>query len=412
MSKEIPVHLKEIIDKGFDFTSSEDALSLDEGFATIAAHSHQVTMSKTFEDSDKPKVVFCFDGPFLPIRNGASYSLYNLLQSLGKNGKIIPILLLCYRGSDSPQSYFDKNFRTIFITPEHYYEEDEFIEELFKTNDIATVQFCSSEGLLNLGPRLKKQGIKVIFDIQNIDYILEERLKHESEFIEKAKKLQIEAIRYSDYVLCRSEVDKSYALEMGATQNKIGIYNGAITVDDFRFSAIRKNPKNLVFLAHMYYEPNENAFDFIANNIMPSLPDDYTLTVIGITPKHIVEKHKSNKRITFKQNIDDISTELLNHGVALASIFEGSGTRLKVLDYLASGIPVIATKLAVEGLGEDIADVISIKETAQEFIDEIQKIAKNSSKFERRSEAGRTFVKQRYDWQDQVDPFLTAYKNA
>lgn len=412
MSKEIPVHLKEIIDKGFDFTNIEDALNLDKGFATIAARSDQITTNKEFGDGDKPKVVFCFDGPFLPIRNGASYSLYNLLQNLGKNGQITPILLLCYRGSDSPRSYFNKDFRTIFITPEHYYEEDGFIEELFKTNNIATVQFCSSEGLLNLGPRLKKNGVKVIFDIQNIDYILEERLKHGSELVKKAKKLQIEAIQYSDYVLCRSEVDKSHALEMDATLNKMGVYNGAITVEDFKHATVRSNPKSLVFLAHMYYEPNENAFNFIADNLMPSLPNDYTLTVIGITPKHIVEKHKDNDRIVFKQNVDDISNELLNHGVALAPIFEGSGTRLKVLDYLASGIPIIATKLAVEGLRDDIADVISIKETSTEYIKEIQKIADNPLEFEQRSEDGRVFVKTFYDWQNQLDPFLKAYKDA
>lgn len=412
MSKEIPIHLKEIIDKGYDFTSTDDALSLVNGFATIAPHDSQITDDKNFDNTNNSKVAFCFDGPFLPIRNGASYSLYNLLQSLGKNGEVSPILLLCYRGSDSPASYFDKDFRTIFVTPEHYYEENGFIEELFKTNGIKAVQFCSSEGLLNLGPRLRKQGVKVIFDIQNIDYILEERLGHTHEQVDKAKRLQVEAIGHSDYVLCRSEIDKQYAIEMGALSEKTGIYNGAITVDDFKFTPSRKNPKKLVFLAHMYYEPNENAFKFIAGNIMKSLPDDYNLTVIGITPKHIVDRYGNNKRITFRQDIDDISTELLHYGIALAPIFEGSGTRLKVLDYLASGIPVIATRLAVEGLRGDIADVISIKETADEFIDEIQKISDDPNKFEQRSEMGRTFVKTHYDWQNQINPFLEAYKNA
>jgi glycosyltransferase involved in cell wall biosynthesis len=413
MSKEIPIHLKEIIDKGFDFTNSDDALLLDKGFATIAPRSKQVATGKNFARSDNPlRVAFCFDGPFLPIRNGASYSLYNLIQNLGLQGDIAPNLLLCYRGSDSPQSYFNRAFRTTFVTPEHYYEDDGIIEELLQVNSINVVQFCSSEGLLNLGPRLKKIGIKIIFDVQNIDFILEERLGHAASQIEKAKQLQIDAIHHSDYVLCRSEVDKQYSIEMGALPDKTGIYNGAITVDDFKFASKRKNPKNLVFLAHMYYEPNENAFNFIAENIVKALPDDYALTVIGITPKHIIEKHRDDKRIIFKQDIDDISTELLQYGIALAPIFEGSGTRLKVLDYLASGIPVIATGLAVEGLKDEITDVISLKETAEEFIEEIIKISTNAALFERRSDSGRIFVKRHYDWQNQLKPFIEAYKNA
>lgn len=405
----LPAHLQEIIDKGYRLYGADTPIQASGGIFNIEAHSDQLK-SGVGSDSQvqTKKVAYCFDGPFLPVRNGASYTLFNLMNSLGKSEEVVPVLVLCYRG-DPLERYYNQNFKTIFVTPEHYYNHGDLTEAIFTKNNISVVQFCSSEGLLNLGPFVQRLGLKVIFDVQNVDYILEERLGHDERAVTNAKQLQIDAISYSNYILCRSEIDQRQLINLGAKQDALVIYNGGIDVGSFKFRTDAPHTRKLVFLAHMYYEPNENAFAYIMKEIMPKLDGRYTITVIGNTPDALMKEYKQNKTVVFKQGIDDLSDELRGYDIALAPIFEASGTRLKVLDYLAVGVPVVTTNLALEGLVGDIEAVVSVANTVNEMVWAVKRIANDPERFMNRSEKGRQYVEKYYDWESQLEPFLIAY---
>ena len=408
-SAELPAHLQEIIDKGYimDRVSADELRSggihfIDKGGTELrdGAGEHE---GKTVQS-----VAFCFDGPFLPVRNGASYSLYNLLNALGKDGSVLPILILCDRG-DSVENYYNQHFKTIFVDPEYYYNHNERTAEIFTKNHISAVQFCSSEGLLNLGPYVKKLGLKVIFDVQNVDYVLEERLGHSKEVIENAKQLQVTAINKSDYILCRSEVDRVQLIELGAQPERLGVYNGGIDVDAFTPRQEAPSGMKLVFLAHMYYEPNENALAFMVREVLPRLRSGYTLTVIGNTPDAVINQYYDNDAVIFRQGVDNLSEELVRYDVAVAPIFEASGTRLKVLDYLAAGVPAVTTDIAIEGLVEGIKNVVSIANDPDSTVAAIEAIVRNPHDFATRSHNGREYVRSFYDWKNLLGPFLRAY---
>lgn len=405
----LPSHLQEIIDKGYQVDQTGIQIPPSGGMFHIERKSIELRPGVgSVRPDGVPSIAFCFDGPFLPVRNGASYSLYNLMKTLGKSGKVLPILVLCNRG-DSVENYYNQHFKTIFVDPEYYYNHNKQTEEIFVNNGVSAAQFCSSEGVLNLGLFVKKLGIKVVFDVQNVDYILEERLGHDKASINKARSLQVRAVGESDYVLCRSEVDRALLVDLGASGNAMGVYNGGIDVEQFAVRDVVQDRKKMVFLAHMYYEPNENALTFMVNEVLPKLDAGYTLTVIGNIPEAILLKYRGNKVIRFKQGVNDLSTELLQYDIALAPIFEGSGTRLKVLDYLASGLPVVATGLAIEGLLAGIEEVVSVADDAEAIAAEIEAMTQNPDSFADRSRQGRRYVRENYDWKNQLTPFLKAY---
>ena len=57
-----------------------------------------------------------------------------------------------------------------------------------------------------------------------------------------------------------------------------------------------------------------------------------------------------NEKVKFLGYVEDLNDIFSKTTIALAPLFEGSGTRLKILDYLSAGIPTISTNLGVEGL--------------------------------------------------------------
>ncbi len=174
---------------------------------------------------------------------------------------------------------------------------------------------------------------------------------------------------------------------------------------------IKKNYK-LVFLGHMYYPPNESALKFIAVNILPKLKvinPKYSITIFGATPKEIMDKYKKIG-IVFKGGVDNLSKELLKYNIALAPLKEGSGTRLKILDYMASGLPVITTDLGIEGLKKEIKKFLVIENNIDEYPRIIDTVMHNLDKYAMICFKGRKFLEKNYDWKNNLKPFLNIYK--
>jgi glycosyltransferase involved in cell wall biosynthesis len=76
----------------------------------------------------------------------------------------------------------------------------------------------------------------------------------------------------------------------------------------------------------------------------------------------------------------------------------GSGTRLKILESMAAGIPVVSTRLGAEGLGvADGADIL-LAETPGETIAAVEALTDSTERWRSVSTAGRELVRTRYDW--------------
>lgn len=99
-----------------------------------------------------------------------------------------------------------------------------------------------------------------------------------------------------------------------------------------------------------------------------------------------------------------------NMTLLLHLYFEGSGTRLKLLDYMASGIPTITTTLGVEGLHEDILNNLVIEDELCNYADKINSLLCDSDLYDELSINGRKYVEKYYSWDNNLDPFLDIYK--
>ncbi len=150
----------------------------------------------------KINIGFIVDGSFLPIRNGAYYSIHNLMNSLYDTGIIQPNLIIGYRGWDNPKLFFNKKFRTIFLPNYHYYKDTGRLNYIFNRFNIKFVHIYNSEESLNLGIRLKRNGVKIIYEAINIDHVLYGRLNNNKKENNKIKLLQKAAMKCADYVLC------------------------------------------------------------------------------------------------------------------------------------------------------------------------------------------------------------------
>lgn len=358
-------------------------------------------------------VGFTTEGSFLPIRNGTNYSIQFLMEALYKTGKVDPNILIAYRGWDDPEIYKNQKFGALFLPVQHYYDDDLVFNYATNVMDLDFVHIFNSDEVLDMGKRLQRTGVKIIYEVINIDHVLYSQFWTDQSKLEEIRNMQKKACLSADYVMCRSEIDKGHLLDMGVPEGKISIYRGAIDPGHIEFKP-RLSPRyKILFLGHMYYPPNEEALKLIVNKVLPSLreiDDRYTVTVVGNTPDKTLAEYANIPGLIFLGGQDNLGKFLQDYDIGIAPLYQGSGTRLKLLDYLASGLPTITTNLGIEGLHRDIKNHLIVEDDIEKYAGLVDGTMRNMASYKSKSESGRKFIEEKYNWNDAIQPFLDVYQ--
>lgn len=115
----------------------------------------------------------------------------------------------------------------------------------------------------------------------------------------------------------------------------------------------RQGPTTLILAGHLGYPPNVAAAQWLVRRILPAARRRADLRVIlaGRSPAPAVralEEHPDVAVVADPPSMDDL---LAAADIAVLPLRDGGGTRIKVVEALSRGVPVVATPFAVEGLG-------------------------------------------------------------
>jgi glycosyltransferase involved in cell wall biosynthesis len=147
-----------------------------------------------------------------------------------------------------------------------------------------------------------------------------------------------------------------------------------------------------------WHPPNLEAVRYILK-IAEELPD-VNFLIVGSVGSAFRDEQKT-KNVGFMGVVDDETkaTILSIADVALNPIESGSGTNLKMLDYLMAGIPVISTQFGVRGIGIE-NNIHCIVRELDSFPDAITNIRYENVKSKHiRSDAAKQYIKEKFDWQ-------------
>jgi len=96
--------------------------------------------------------------------------------------------------------------------------------------------------------------------------------------------------------------------------------------------------------------------------------------------------------------VDDIRPWLLESQVSVVPVRVGSGTRIKILEAMATGTPVVSTTVGAEGLSCVDGEHVSIADTAAGMANAIVHLLRDRGACVRMGAAGRRLVEERYSW--------------
>ena len=170
----------------------------------------------------------------------------------------------------------------------------------------------------------------------------------------------------------------------------------------------------LVFTGKMDYRPNVDAMTWFTSDILPLVQAEFPdtrLYIVGQKPHSRLEKlrHKNNVEITGW--VQDVQPFLRGAGVYVAPLRMGSGTRLKILEAMASGCAVVATTIAISGMREEAKQALMVKDDEESMSKAIIDLLKNPAQRTALGKNAQRFVKQYYDWPVLIPDLLHIYQD-
>ncbi len=213
------------------------------------------------------------------------------------------------------------------------------------------------------------------------------------------------AEKFDTLFIC-SNVDKQFLLDKGI-KAKIELLNNGIDTSYFKADETEFEENRIIFTGNMPYYANYDAALYFADEIFPKILQnvpDAEFFIVGQKPPQKIKALASGK-IFVTGFVPDIKKEYLKSAVNVAPMRFGAGTLNKVIESIALGVPVVATKIAVGGLPKELEKYIFVADSADEFASYVVKIIKDPSVRTELMEEGKRVITELLSWDKVVAGF-------
>lgn len=273
-----------------------------------------------------------------------------------------------------------------------------------KTPDVVYLDHLDPLAFRGLFPR-----VPVVADLHNVYSTLAKRVATERKFPvnlylhNEARLLgymEKQVAAAASVLMTVSNTEQSYFHKLGGRNVRL-IPNG-VDCATFRKYTVGRNHERptLLYLGALSWQPNAKAAEFMAREVMPRIlkeRPDVRLQIVGRNPGSEVNALSQLPNVEVHANVPDVGVYLEQASILAVPLDSGGGTRLKILEAFAAGLPVVSTPVGCEGIecrhgehlwvtdrsrfAEGLLDALNAPQLATEF-----------------AERARTLAEEAYDW--------------
>lgn len=273
-----------------------------------------------------------------------------------------------------------------------------------KTPDVVYLDHLDPLAFRGLFPR-----VPVVADLHNVYSTLAKRVATERKFPvnlylhNEARLLgymEKQVAAAASVLMTVSDTEQGYFQKLGGRNVRL-VPNG-VDCATFRKYTVGRNHERptLLYLGALSWQPNAKAAEFMAREVMPRIlkeRPDVRLQIVGRNPGSEVNALSQLPNVEVHANVPDVGVYLEQASILAVPLDSGGGTRLKILEAFAAGLPVVSTPVGCEGIecrhgehlwvtdrsrfAEGLLDALNAPQLATEF-----------------AERARTLAEETYDW--------------
>ena len=223
-------------------------------------------------------------------------------------------------------------------------------------------------------------------------------------------------VRESDAVLTVSQEDK-VALQQAAGQAMdVTVIPIAIDTDEVTVVEREDAPRHILHIGTMYWPPNIDAVDWFVAEIYPLIRQqrpDVQFDVVGSRPPdRLLALNDANLGINVTGYVKDPTPYLERTGVMVVPLLAGGGMRVKILNALAQGIPIVSTTLGAEGIAVTPDENILVADEPADMAAACLRLLNDPDLGARLACNGRALAEQKYDYRRACVPLDEIYAKA
>lgn len=162
-----------------------------------------------------------------------------------------------------------------------------------------------------------------------------------------------------------------------------------------------RSARRAIYVGTLDYWPNVEAAKVFCKYVMPLLTaryPDFEFWIVGRSPLPQALELDNGRNIRVFADVPDVLEYLRQASVSVVPLNVGGGTRLKILESIAAGIPVISTDIGIEGI-ELEPDMHYLRaNTPEEFAAAVIRMIEDPALGQRQVASARTEIQRRYTW--------------
>lgn len=210
---------------------------------------------------------------------------------------------------------------------------------------------------------------------------------------------EIRALKEFDAHIAVSEVDARRLRSINPAARISVLENG---VEAAHYADDQSATRNrIVFVGSMDYHANIEGATSFARTVWPIIHQQQSslrFTIVGRNPSMAVSELASMAGIEVTGSVADVRPYYREALAAVVPLNVGGGSRLKILEAMAAGVPVVSTRLGAEGLDVRDGENILLVESTSELANGILKMVETADLRARLINGGQALVRGRYDW--------------
>ena len=159
--------------------------------------------------------------------------------------------------------------------------------------------------------------------------------------------------------------------------------------------------ESIMFLGTLSWEPNINGLIWFFENVWPIIQEKHQnlkIYVIGSNADQRLLKFQEQQRVEFTGFVEDVEEYYRRCRLSFVPLQFGSGMKVKVLEAMYRGLPMVLTPVAAEGIDLVDGDNAFIADQPKEFAEKLMLLLNDEGKWNQFSESTRKLARQKYTW--------------
>jgi glycosyltransferase involved in cell wall biosynthesis len=209
-------------------------------------------------------------------------------------------------------------------------------------------------------------------------------------------------VREFEAVLAVSHEDSAALQEAAGQPMDIVVIPIAIDIDEVTIVKREAEPNHILHIGTMYWPPNIDAVNWFVRQVHPIIRQqrpDVQFDVVGARPPtELLALNNAGLGINVTGYVEDPTPYQRQTAVMVVPLLAGGGMRVKILNALASGIPIVSTTLGCEGIAVTPGKDILIGDTPEEFATAVLSLLNDGNLAKQVADQGRRTVVEKYDY--------------